>query len=223
MTDRNDTSYDINFFRPTSGIARDSNRIITLFVIIWFVAVFGFQFLLIATNKMTPEDTLHRFNEVWPNAQSAEATPAELQELSKTLLMVLGKNIALAEGEKAVLKDAFSLTVARLLPGQAVQPASVASALSLDKEEFGVIMTELLPHSLVQPTAASISPDLPAVMEKYCTHPRGPLTDFKFLGFPFHYWYTAQLLLIIFVLLCLAYALRIEKLYRKHDFVEEHN
>lgn len=223
MTDRNDTSYDINFFRPTSGIARDSNRIITLFVIIWFVAVFGFQFLLIATNKMTPEDTLISFNEVWPGTQAGDASPAELQVFSKSLLMVLGKNIAVAEEDKAVLKQALSMTVMKLTPGNSLEPAAVAAALELDKEEFGVIMTELLPHSLVPVEATAFSTELPAIMEKYCTHPRGPFTDFKFLGFPFHYWYTAQLLLIIFVLLCLAYALRIEKLYKKHDFVEEHN
>lgn len=223
MTDKNDTSYDINFFRPTSGIAKDSNRIITLFVIIWFIAVFGFQFLLIATNKMTPEETLVRFNEVWPQAESGEATADELKAFSRTLLMVLGKNIALAEGDKVVLKEAFSSSVAKLTPGGSIEPAVVAATLNLEQEKFGVIMTELLPHSLVSVQSGALSAELPGIMEKYCTHPQGPFTDFKFLGFPFHYWYTAQLLLIIFVLLCLAYALRIEKLYRKHNFVEEHN
>ncbi len=223
MTDTNDTRYNINFFRPIKGIARDSNRTITLFIVIWFLAVFGFQFLLIATNKMTPEETLLTFNEVWPGIQSGDASPAEQQAFSKSLLMVLGKNIAVAEADKALLKEALSATVMKLTPGQSLEPAAVAMALELEKEKFGQIMTELLPHSLVQPASAGISDGLPAVMEKYCTHPRGPLTDFKFLGFPFHYWYTGQLLLIIFVLLCLAYALRIEKLYQKNNFIEEHN
>ena len=223
MTDKNSTVYDINFFRPVSGLARESNRTITAFIIIWFVAVFGFQLLLITTNKMTPEETLLTFNETWPAMQAGEASTTERRDFSKSLLMVLGKNIAVSDVDKVVMKEAFSLSVAKLTPGTPPNPATVAAALEMESEEFGVVMAELLPHALVAVEGAAMSPDLPAIMEKYCTHPRGPLTDFTFIGFPFHYWYTAQLLLIIFVLLCLAYAFRIEKLYRKHDFVEEHN
>ena len=223
MKDSNDTSYNINFFKPIKGIARDSNRLITLFLVIWFVAVFGFQFLLIATNKLTPEQTLITFREVWPSAQSGEATAPELQELSKSLIMVLGKNIAVSEPDKVVLKEALSMTVVKLTPGQSLEPQVVAKALSLETTKFGQIMTELLPHSLVQPESATYDSSLPDIMEKYCIHPQGPLTNLKFLGFPFHYWYTAQFLLILFVLLCLVYALRIEKLYRKNNFVEEHD
>ena len=223
MTDPHDTSYDINFFKPIKGIARDSNRTITVFLIIWFVAVFGFQFLLIATNKMTPEKTLLVFNELWPKVQAGEATRPDLQEFSKSLLMVLGKNIVLSDADRAVLSEAFSLSAGKLTASQFPGASEVAVALGLDTEEFGQIMIELLPHSLVQPGSATYSSALPGIMAKYCTHPQGPLTDLKFLGFPFHYWYTAQFLLILFVLLCLAYAYRIEKLYRKNNFIEEHN
>ncbi len=223
MTDSNDTSYNINFFRPIKGIARDSNRTITLFISIWFAAVFGFQFLLIATNKLTPEQTLITFNEVYPRAQSGEATVPELKELSISLLMVLGKNIALTDPDKAVLKEALSTTVVKLTPDQSIEPQVVARALGLETNEFGQIMTELLPYSLVQPQSATYDSSLPDIMEKYCMHPQGPLTNFKFLGFPFHYWYTAQFLLILFVLLCLVFAFRIEKLYLKNNFIEEHD
>jgi uncharacterized membrane protein len=223
MTDSNDTSYNINFFRPIKGIARDSNRTITLFLIIWFVAVFGFQFLLIATNKLTPEQTLITFREVWPKAKSGEATTSELQELSLSLIMVLGKNIALTETDKAVLKEALSMTVVKLTPGQSLDPQVLAKTLNLETNKFGRIMTELLPYSLVQPQSATYNSALPDIMEKYCMHPQGPLTNLKFLGFPFHYWYTAQFLLILFVLLCLVFAFRIEKLYRKNNYVEEHD
>jgi len=46
---------------------------------------------------------------------------------------------------------------------------------------------------------------LPALMEHYLTHNQSVLTDSVFLGFPFHYFYTAVFLLIMFVVLCLVY------------------
>jgi len=223
MTDSTDKSYDINFFKPLAGMTRDNNRIITVFIIIWFLAVFGFQFLLIGTNKLTPEQTLITFNEVWPGIESGEAEKAEQQAFGKTMLMVLGKNIALEDGDKAVLKEALSLNVGKLVAGGNLEPATAAKALALGDGEFDQLMIELLPYSLVVPTAASYSSDLPSIMEKYCTHPQGPLTNFRFMGFPFHYWYTAQFLLILFVVLCLLYAIKIEKIHKKHNFVEEQN
>ena len=72
------------------------------------------------------------------------------------------------------------------LPDQSLEPQVVAKALSLETSKFGQIMTELLPHSLVQPESATYDSSLPEIMEKYCMHPQGPLTNLKFLGFPFH-------------------------------------
>ena len=222
MTDTKDTTYDINFFKPVSGMTRDNNRIITVFIIIWFLAVFGFQFLLIGSNKMTPEESLLTFNEAWPAVQAVEADTATQQAFCRSLLMAIGKNIALSDADKAVLQESFSMGVAKLTKGKTLEPAAVAMALGLGDEGFDPILYELLPYSVVETAAGEYSSELPGIMEKYCTHPRGPLTEFTFLGFPFHYWYTAQLLLIIFVLLCLLYAIRIEKIHQKHNFVEEH-
>ncbi|MCG8526484.1 MAG: DUF4212 domain-containing protein [Opitutales bacterium] len=221
MTNPNDDLYEINFFKSSSAIARENSRVIILFISIWALAVFGFQFLLMATNKMTPEETLVQFQEVWPKIQSDEATAEDQTLLSKTLLKVLGKNIALAEADKSVLKQSLSLTLAKMAPGQTIDVSSAAEILKLESEGYDQLMIELLPYSLVEVEVAEYPEGLPAVMELYCTHPRGPLTDFTFLGFPFHYWYTAQFLLILFVLLCLFYAVKIEKIYKKHDFVEE--
>jgi len=61
---------------------------------------------------------------------------------------------------------------------------------------------------------------LPIIMKLYLVHNRSFLTDTKFLGFPFHYFYTAELLLILFVLLCLIYSYRIERLDKKYSIVE---
>ena len=44
------------------------------------------------------------------------------------------------------------------------------------------------------------------------------LTDATFLGFPFHYWYSGQSLILWFILLCLVFNLAIDRLteqYRK--------
>ena len=57
---------------------------------------------------------------------------------------------------------------------------------------------------------------LPQIMDKYLIHNRSFLTDSKFLGFPFHYFYTAVFLLILFVGLCYAYAKQIENLNKRY-------
>ena len=42
------------------------------------------------------------------------------------------------------------------------------------------------------------------------------LTRFKFIGFPFHYWYTGQLSIIIFIILGAIFSYYIQKIYDKH-------
>ena len=53
---------------------------------------------------------------------------------------------------------------------------------------------------------------LPQIMNKYLIHNRSVLTDTTFIGFPFHYFYTAVFLLILFVGLCYIYAKKVESL-----------
>jgi putative solute:sodium symporter small subunit len=223
MTEPDDKSYDINFFKPRGGIALDNTRVIILFLVIWAVAVFGFQFLLKGTTKPTAEASLVTFNELWPTVESATATIDQQQTFSKALLMVLGKNIVLKAEDKEVLKQAFSLTVHNMAPAMELNAENVANILKLENAGFDQLMIELLPYSIVPVESTTYSSELPSIVSKYCTHPRGPLTDATFLGFPFHYWYSAQFLLLLFVVLCLLYAIRIEKIYIKHNFVEEND
>jgi uncharacterized membrane protein len=61
---------------------------------------------------------------------------------------------------------------------------------------------------------------LPGIMKLYLTHNRSFLTDTKFLGFPFHYFYTAVFLLILFVSLCIIYNILIEWRLNKQGIVE---
>jgi putative solute:sodium symporter small subunit len=85
-------------------------------------------------------------------------------------------------------------------------------------------MKDLLPTSIVKVENPSLSAEsikaLPEIMKLYLIHNQSFLTDFKFLGFPFHYWYTAQFLLILFVVLCLIYAVTIDKINKEYNVVE---
>ncbi|OQX97628.1 MAG: hypothetical protein B6I24_08300 [Bacteroidetes bacterium 4572_128] len=58
------------------------------------------------------------------------------------------------------------------------------------------------------------------IMELYLVHNQSFLTDTKFLGFPFHYFYSAIFLLVLFVFLCWVYAYQTEVLNKKFS-VEE--
>ncbi|NOQ51686.1 MAG: DUF4212 domain-containing protein [Desulfuromonadaceae bacterium] len=43
------------------------------------------------------------------------------------------------------------------------------------------------------------------------------LTETKFLGFPFHYWYSSQFLIALFIFLCYVYCKFIDKLESEHE------
>jgi putative solute:sodium symporter small subunit len=83
------------------------------------------------------------------------------------------------------------------------------------------ILYDLLPTSLTPVENANFTPELteqiPEIMQLYLVHNRSVLTDARFLGFPFHYWYTAQFLLILFVGLCIIYASFIDRLHKKYN------
>ena len=44
----------------------------------------------------------------------------------------------------------------------------------------------------------------------------GLLTDFTLFGFPFHYWFSGQFLVVWFILICLLFNLFVDHLTRKH-------
>jgi putative solute:sodium symporter small subunit len=57
-------------------------------------------------------------------------------------------------------------------------------------------------------------------MDLYLVHNQSVLTDMKFLGFPFHYFYTAVFLLILFVGLCWLYCVRTDGFNKKYGIEE---
>jgi len=218
----NQDKYEVNFFKPLSEHAKGNKKLISRLAIIWAVAVFGFHFLLIFITTPTAEKTLSDFNSVWPQVVEDSSAANEAKQIfAKSVLMVLGKNIAVKDNHKAVLKESLSWSVYSMQ--ETINSAIVS--IGLESEGFDKIMRDLLPVSLLKVENASLSVEskksLPEIMNLYLVHNQSFLTDFKFLGFPFHYWYTAQFLLILFVVLCLIYAVSIDKLNKKHEIVEE--
>ena len=221
----------VNFFRPVTEHARANMKLILTLAIIWAVAVFGFQVLLILVNKPVPEPRFTIFQTVWPEIQSPQAK----QQLAQVTLAVLGKNVALQPEHKDLLQNTVSKLTLQLLPAEEqslFQQAPLEylanndlhDVLGLESEGFDKLLYDLLPTSLVPvqdgALGQSIREQLPDVMQLYLVHNRSFLTDTTFIGFPFHYWYTAQFLLIMFVVLCVIYAVYIDKLHKKHNVQE---
>jgi putative solute:sodium symporter small subunit len=209
---------EVNFFKPKSEATRANTRIISILVLIWAVAVFGFQFLLLGIGKPVPEQTYVEFTALWPKVQqmpqldeSQPATP-ELQQFARVLLYTLGKNTTLAAADRERVVEALSVTVHLLNPAAATGE-SAAERIGLGDSGFDPLLKEQLLYHYKNSQATTFSGlnDLPDVMATYLVHNRSLLTDTTFLGFPLHYYYTAQFLLILFIILCLVYAKAVDK------------
>lgn len=223
--------YDFNFFKPSSAYARSNARLTGTIVIIWALAVFGFQFLLKAIEKPVPEEQLTRFEQVWPSVMDKTATPEQLQGLASTYLNLLGRYISLRSNEN--FKLCFTSIVYDLLPDnerlyflsltkkdlseRKSMTSGLATSIGLEEND---ILTQVLPYALVsydgQPVDTKTLEAVPQIMRKHLVHNRSVLTDTKFLGFPFHYFYTSILLLVLFVVLCLVYCKLVDKIVEKH-------
>ena len=87
---------------------------------------------------------------------------------------------------------------------------------SLEQKIYINSLSPTFPGSLSDAALAT----LPQIMKLYLTHNQSVLTDSKFLGFPFHYFYTAVFLLVLFVCLCIVYNILIEWRLKKQGIVE---
>ncbi|MBN1925887.1 MAG: DUF4212 domain-containing protein [Prolixibacteraceae bacterium] len=98
---------------------------------------------------------------------------------------------------------------------------TVSPILGLDKSDPRNIV---LPLELVSLTDAALSKEDIALIEEamplYLTHNQSILTDTKFLGFPFHYFYTAVFLLILFVGICWLYCVRTDRINAKLNIAD---
>ena len=225
------TKYDINFFTPHTPFLKDATRLIWIGMTIWFFATYGFHILLKVIETPTPEAGYVVYEKVYPKLTQGTATQEELVSIGNVYLGLIGKAVALQKN--AALKNAFSSTVYSLLPeGQKDQLITLAGEAATNKKvDIGFIskalgvdknaaMTAAIPYALAPLDAGSLamtSPEIPAIMSKYLIHNQSVLTDTIVLGFPFHYLYSALILLTTFVLICLIYCKAIDKVMKKYD------
>lgn len=250
--------YNFSIFSPRNLHGRKNRNVIFTMLAIWAVAVFGFQFLLRAIEKPTPEKSLGIFETEWPNVLADSELKADVSSFLNSLIHVKGKNIV-APADQKILSEAISNVVFNLVPdsvssllaGQIREREALEASLAqLEGQQFvdarmlirdrnnqiteflepftgyGLKSLEgpILASSLKTEFPASFSDDsytrLPDLMKLYLTHNQSVLTDTKFLGFPFHYFYTAVFLLILFVVLCIVYNMLIEWRLNKQGVVE---
>lgn len=243
--------YHISFFKPTTPHGKANRNLTIWLVVIWFVAIFGFHFLMRAIEKPTPEPAYTTFEQTWAKIEAGTAEAADIQEFGKASLSVLGK-IAIAADDKAVLNNAFSWSVyeltadtlreslmAKIKRFEAIKEeitqiddkAYVETKLALSTGLSPILNLSLmdvratiLPLELSSENMDALTEEtvnkLPAVMAKYLIHNQSFLTDTQFLGFPFHYFYSAVFLLILFVGLCWLYCVKTDQLNAKFNVVD---
>jgi uncharacterized membrane protein len=250
--------YNFSLFSPRNLHGKKNRNVILTMLLIWAVAVFGFQFLLRGIQKPTPEKALTLFESTWPAVITGDLTTVDYKAFLNSLVLVKGKNIVKPE-DQALLSDAISCVTFKIVPGSIetlvlsgiTDLESLKSQLSQanDQEYLGIktmirekykVLTDIIepfsgfkhgsleaaiyigslknnyPESFKDISFAR----LPGIMKLYLTHNQSILTDSIFLGFPFHYFYTAVFLLILFVALCLVYNILIEWRLKKEGIVE---
>jgi len=253
----NSNDYNFSLFKPVSPYGKKNRNLILSLLLIWIVAIFGFQGLLLVFQKPTPEKTLIAFESVWENVKAGNASEQEKKELVNSLISVAGKSSVKAKDklilhnaityyvfgmvsdpEKLVLSEQvkeLSATREKLAKAPDAEYALLKSDLvkikatinSIANESTGIDPTNnkeaILPYSLnseYKELSAEDMEALPEVMKLYLTHNQSFLTDTKFLGFPFHYFYTAEFLLILFVVMSLFYSIRITQIQKKYSIIE---
>lgn len=83
---------------------------------------------------------------------------------------------------------------------------------------------DILPLELRASAIGPISDKNKSIIESciplYTIHNQSVLTDFTFLGFPFHYFYTAVFLLVLFIGICWYYCIKTDQLNKRLNINE---
>lgn len=233
----NQNDYHVSFFKPVTRRARRNRNMVIWLVLIWAIAVFGFQFLLRAIEKPVPEPAYESFVSVWDDVQSREASKEDVKIFAGSVLTVLGKIYVKPEYYDA-LSAAFSHAVYQISDGNREMLEKRLAEFSIMRAESENIADHeyIISRKELENEVATLL-DLPAndarmsvipfvldhesfgkpieidngiieeAMSVYLIHNRSVLTDIKFLGFPFHYFYTAVFLLVVFIGLCWIYCI----------------
>ena len=105
--DPQQNQYHISFFKPTTDSARRNRNMVVQFVLIWAVAIFGFQILLKILEKPVPEPAYIQFESSWANIKDGAPAVADLQNAGQAVLSVLGK-VAIDPAHREALDNAVS-------------------------------------------------------------------------------------------------------------------
>ncbi len=250
--------FNFSLFRPRNLHGRKNRNVILNMLLVWAVAVFGFQILLRIIEKPTPEKALADFNSVWPDATVRDLKTVNYQTLLNSLILVKGKNMVNTD-DQMILNKAISTITFNVAPdslkskmlSEISEIKELKSKIALsDGQEFldikssiltlekgfsentalftglksGSLEEKIYTASLTDEYPAALSDAsldrLPEIMKLYLTHNQSVLTDTLFLGFPFHYFYTAIFLLILFIGLCILYNVLIEWRLKKEGVTE---
>jgi len=250
--------YNFSLFSPRNLHGKKNRNVILSMLLIWVVAVFGFQFLLRGMQKPTPEKTLALFESTWPAVRNGDFAIADYKSFLNALVLVKGKNTVKPD-DKTVISNAISCATFKAAPDsiKALLISGIAEVKSLKEklvqakdQDYLDIKTRIVeenktltgicePYSGISQGSleaaiytSSLNDNhpasfddvsyarLPEIMKLYLTHNQSVLTDSIFLGFPFHYFYTAVFLLILFVMLCIVYNILIEWRLNKEGVVE---
>jgi putative solute:sodium symporter small subunit len=230
------TDYNINLLRPKTPYTKINSIIILTMVAIWAVAVFGFQILLKVNEKPVPEKSYITFTQAWDNVQKQQLTVGESRELVRVLLSVTGKSVTARKNptlQKLITTLTFNMLPTEVRPAFAALTKELVKNKNLNLKYINAVLglkdnelqAQVLPYSLISIDQANLTQEeiqsVPGLMRKYLVHNQSVFTDTKFLGFPFHYFYTAVFLLILFVVLCWSYCLIIEKVNTKFGVEKE--
>lgn len=245
--DPQQNDYHISFFKPTTPSAKRNRNMVLQLVLIWAVAIFGFQILLKILEKPTPEPAYILFESSWGNFESGSFEISDLQIIGQSALSVLGK-MSIDPAHREALDNAVSWlafqiaddTMKNDLVAAVKEFEQIATAITdisdeayLEKKNSLIpvfsnllnlspldIRGKIAPLEIKSSFMESFDADSRDVfveaMGLYLIHNRSALTDATFLGFPFHYFYTAIFLLVLFVGLCWLYCIRTDMFNKKY-------
>lgn len=251
--------YHFSLFTPNSPYTRKIRNIVLSILLIWALAVFGFQILLRVIEKPTPEKAFTLFESVWEDVKSGNPSIDDKNSFSTSLSFALGKS-SLKKEHREPLVNALNWSIYSIADSsdRSVLTNSVNELrkyqlmLSESKKdlEFSAIKEKMeaartnvlvmiekitllksnsleagviafnLKSEFSETISEADTQAIPLVMNTYLVHNQSILTNTKFLGFPFHYFYTSIFLLVMFVLLCLIFSLSVDRLQKKFNIVE---
>ncbi len=249
--DPDQNQYHFSFFKPSTESARHNRNMVLQLILIWVVAIFGFQIILKLIEKPTPEAAYLLYEQSWPAIEARNPDITDLQNSAQAALSVLGK-VHIQEAHRSALDNAvswFAWQIAdssqqlelRAALGDFEEAAASIEVVTdqdyVDKKEilipilvnlYGLAPTDvrgkIAPLEVHSDLLESFDDENRKVfmeaMDLYLVHNQSVLTDTKFLGFPFHYFYTAVFLLILFVGLCWLYCIRTD-MFNKQYGIED--